>query len=374
MAQKKKSGPPGQELVDSMFRPASKCMTAIPRVRTGIFSLDRGLGGGLPIGRISMVYGHEGSGKTTMLLRSVAEAQRTCAACWGRIDSDECQCETPTPVTVAWVDAEGVFSPEWAEFHGVDLDRLLLARPEYGEQASDAVTALSRSGAVDVIVLDSVAAVVPLAESDGSAVGENVGIHARMWNKAMRVWVQHMNFRSQGGELPPGVWLINQIRMKIGVMYGNPETTPGGMGLRFATSVSIRTEGGKSKSSVAVEEDEPVSVKLGFRITKNKVGKVGVSGEYKLAIDDHGRYVVGDVIQDNEVFAWLVSVELIEKEGRGWLFAGRKFGSKANLFDWWHDPEVWPVVYDAMIKHALGKSVDWASVVSIGDDSDGKKQ
>jgi len=188
---------------------------AVPAISTGAMSLDIALGGyGIPRGRIVEIFGPEGSGKTTLALHVVANAQKT-----GGV--------------AAFIDAEHALDPTWARKLGVDLENLLVSQPDTGEQALEICEMLIRSNAVDVVVIDSVAALIPRAEIEGEMGASHVGLQARLMSQAMRKLVGAVS------KSKTTVIFINQIRMKIGVMFGNPETTPGGNALKFYSSVRL---------------------------------------------------------------------------------------------------------------------------------------
>lgn len=226
-----------------------------PCYSTGALTLDNALGiGGLPKGRIVEVYGPESSGKSTLCLEIVAEAQRLGGVC-------------------AFIDAEHSLDPGYARQVGVNMDDLLLSQPDYGEMALDILIKLVRSGAVSVVVVDSVAALTPKAEIEGEMEQQHMGLIPRMMSKAMRVLVGAAN------ETNTLVIFTNQIREKIGIMFGNPETTPGGRALRFAASVRIdlrKVEDLKSKEGVI----EGVKVKA--KIVKNKMAPPFKIAEYDI--------------------------------------------------------------------------------------------
>src|SRR5258708_14590259 len=188
--------------------------TAVETTSTGALSLDLALGGGIPRGRIVEIYGPESSGKTTLSLHAIAEVQRNGG-------------------TAAFIDAEHALDPGYAKPIGVDVENLLLAQPDNGEQALEITETLVRSNAVDIIVVDSVAALVPRAEIEGDMGDSLPGLQARLMSQALRKLTGVIN-RSKAT-----VVFINQIRTKIGVMFGNPETTPGGRALKFYASIRI---------------------------------------------------------------------------------------------------------------------------------------
>lgn len=216
---------------------------AIEAIPTGSLSLDMALGvGGLPKGRITEIYGTESSGKTTLALHVVAEAQRR-----GGL--------------AVFVDAEHALDIEYARALGVDVDRLYVAQPTSGEEALEIMDAMIRSGAVDVVVLDSVAALVPKAEIEGEMGDSHVGIQARMMSQALRKLGGSIN-KSNTAAI-----FINQLREKIGVMYGNPETTPGGRALKFWASVRLEVRRGDAIK----QGTEQIGARTKVKIVKNKV-------------------------------------------------------------------------------------------------------
>ena len=215
-----------------------------PSVPTGAFSLDLDLGiGGLPLGKIIEIYGMESSGKSTVCLSLVAEAQKMGLKC-------------------LYIDAEHALDPIYMQALGVDMDDLLLSQPDYGEQALEVVDKLIRTGELGVVIIDSVAALVPKAELDGEMEQAHMGLQARMMAKALRKLTP---LASEHGTM---IVFINQIRNKIGVMFGNPETTTGGMSLKFYASVRIDL---RKKEDLKNKNGESVGIKVKAKIIKNKV-------------------------------------------------------------------------------------------------------
>jgi recombination protein RecA len=216
---------------------------AVDVIPTGSIALDLALGvGGLPRGRITEIYGPEASGKTTIALHCIAEAQKTGG-------------------TAAFIDAEHALDPKRADAIGVDLDNLYISQPDTGEQALEIVETLIRSGAIDVIVIDSVAALVPRAEIEGEMGDSVMGVQARLMSQALR------KITGAISKSRSVVIFTNQLRMKIGVMFGNPETTPGGMALKFYSSVRIDTR----KIESIKEGDVVIGSRHRARIVKNKI-------------------------------------------------------------------------------------------------------
>ena len=260
-------------------------------VSTGSLGLDIALGvGGLPRGRVVEIYGPESSGKTTLTLQVVAEMQKLGG-------------------TAAFIDAEHALDPSYAQKLGVKLDELLISQPDTGEQALEIADMLVRSGSVDVVVIDSVAALVPKAEIEGEMGDSLPGLHARLMSQALRKLTGNI---SRTNTL---VIFINQIRMKIGVMFGSPETTTGGNALKFYASVrlDIRRIGGIKKG------DEVVGNETRVKIVKNKV-----SPPFREAVFD---ILYGEGIsREGEIIELGVNHKLIEKSGSWYSYNGDKIG------------------------------------------------
>ncbi|WP_432471934.1 recombinase RecA [Amphritea sp. HPY] len=269
---------------------------AIPAVSTGSLSLDIALGiGGLPMGRIVEIYGPESSGKTTLTLQVIAEAQKAGKTC-------------------AFVDAEHALDPGYAEKLGVNVDDMLVSQPDTGEQALEITDMLVRSNAVDVLVVDSVAALTPKAEIEGDMGDHHVGLQARLMSQALRKMTANVK---NANTL---VIFINQIRMKIGVMFGNPETTTGGNALKFYSSVrlDIRRTGAVKKG------DEIIGNETRVKVVKNKVAPPFRQAEFQILYGE-GIYHMGEVIDLG------VKEGLVDKSGAWYAYKGDKIGQgKAN--------------------------------------------
>jgi recombination protein RecA len=228
----------------AVMRLGSSDVKSWPAVPTGALSLDMILGiGGLPLGRVVEIYGPESSGKSTISLSVVAEAQKMGLKC-------------------AYIDAEHALDPTYMSALGVNLDDLLLAQPDYGEQALEIADKLIRTGEIGVIVIDSVAALVPKAELEGDMEANQMGLQARMMAKGLRKIVGLAN------EHKTLVIFINQLRMKIGIMFGNPETTPGGRALPYASSVRIDI---RKKEDLKDKSGESIGIKVKAKVIKNKM-------------------------------------------------------------------------------------------------------
>ena len=265
-------------------------------IPTGSLGLDMALMGGWPQGRIIEIYGHESSGKTTIALHAVAEAQKKDGVC-------------------AFIDAEHALSPEYAQKLGVKTKDLIISQPDNGEQALEIADTFVRSGAVDVIVIDSVAALVPKAEIEGEMGDSHVGLQARLMSQALRKLTASVS-RSNCTLI-----FINQIRMKIGVMFGNPETTTGGNALKFYSSVRAEVR----KSTLIKDKEAAVGNETKVKIVKNKI-----SSPFKTA---HFEIIYGEGISRlGEIIDFGVEHSIIEKSGSWFSYNGEKIGQgKENV-------------------------------------------
>ena len=270
----------------SIMRLGDQANLAVDVVPTGSLALDVALGvGGLPRGRVIEIYGPESSGKTTLALHVVAEAQRKGGE-------------------VAFVDAEHALDPTYARALGVDIDSMLISQPDTGEQALEITEALVRSGAIDVIVVDSVAALVPRAEIEGEMGDSYVGLHARLMSQALR------KLTGAIGKTNTIVIFINQLREKVGVMYGNPEVTTGGRALKFYSSVRIdvrRVEALKNGSEV-------VGSRTRAKVVKNKMAPPFREAEFDIMYGE-------GIVRESELIDLGVRLELVQKAG-SWFSMG----------------------------------------------------
>src|SRR5919197_3315276 len=273
---------------------------SVEAIPTGSIALDLALGiGGLPRGRVIEIYGPESSGKTTLALHVVAEAQRQGGAC-------------------AFIDAEHALDPSYATKLGVNIDDLLISQPDAGEQALEIADTLVRSGAIDVLVIDSVAALVPRAELEGEMGDSHVGLHARLMSQALRKLTGSIA-RSRAM-----VIFINQIRLKIGVMFGSPETTTGGNALKFYASVRLdirRT--GSIKSG-----DEVIGNETKVKVVKNKVAPPFKEAHFDILYGE-------GTSREGEIIDLGVEAKIVEKSGSWYSYAGERIGQgkdNARLF------------------------------------------
>ncbi|ESR01262.1 MULTISPECIES: recombinase RecA [Pseudomonadaceae] len=284
----------------SIMRLGSDRTMDIDVISTGSLGLDIALGvGGLPRGRIVEIYGPESSGKTTLTLSVIAEAQRQGLTC-------------------AFVDAEHALDPIYAAKLGVNIDELLCSQPDTGEQALEIVDILTRSGAVNLIVVDSVAALVPKAEIEGEIGDSHVGLAARMMSQAMRKITGNLKNSNTM------CIFINQIRMKIGVMFGSPETTTGGNALKFYASVRLDIR----RTGAVKEGDEVVGSETRVKVVKNKVAAPFRQAEFQIV------YGQG-ISKAGEIVDLAVANNFVEKSGAWYSFEGNKIGQgKANTMKW----------------------------------------
>ena len=281
----------------SMMRLGDTERVAIPAISTGSLGLDIALGiGGLPRGRIVEVYGPESSGKTTLTLQVIAEAQKAGGTC-------------------AFIDAEHALDPIYADNLGVDVENLLVSQPDTGEQALEICDMVVRSGAVDVVVVDSVAALTPKAEIEGDMGDSHMGLQARLMSQALRKMTANIK---NSNTL---VVFINQIRMKIGVMFGSPETTTGGNALKFYSSVRLDIR----RIGSIKEGDEVVGNETRVKVVKNKVAPPFRQTEFQIMYGQ-GIHHLGEVIDLG------VRLNLIDKSGAWYAYKGEKIGQgKKNV-------------------------------------------
>ena len=275
-------------------------------INSGALSLDLALGGGYPKGRIVEIYGPESSGKTTLTLHAIAEIQKNGG-------------------TAAFVDAEHALDPAYARRVGVDTDNLLVAQPDNGEQALEIVETLVRSNAVDLVVVDSVAALTPKAEIEGDMGDSHMGLQARLMSQALRKLTGNIK-RSNTLCI-----FINQIRMKIGVMFGNPETTTGGNALKFYASVRLDIR----RIGSVKEGDEVVGNETRVKIVKNKVAPPFKQAEFIIMYGE-------GISKHGELIDLGVKHKLVEKSGAWYSYNGNKVGQgKANSIKFLKDnPEI----------------------------------
>lgn len=310
---------------------------AMPCYSTGSLGLDIALGiGGLPKGRVVEIYGPESSGKTTLTLSTIAQAQKNGATC-------------------AFIDAEHALDPVYAEKLGVNVDDLIVSQPDTGEQALEVTDMLVRSGAVDMVVIDSVAALVPRAEIEGEMGDSHVGLQARLMSQALRKLtgtIKNANCL---------VVFINQIRMKIGVMFGNPETTTGGNALKFYSSVRLDIR----RIGSVKDGEEVVGNETRVKVVKNKVAPPFKQTEFQIMYG-------GGINRAAEILDLGVKYGLVDKSGAWYAYEGNKIGQgKANASEYLNENKDISDDLERLIKEkAMGIKPALAAVPKEDDESD----
>lgn len=275
----------------SVMRLGDRTAVDVDVIPSGSLTLDKALGiGGYPKGRIIEIYGPESSGKTTLTLHAIAQAQKQ----GGK---------------AAFIDAEHAIDPVYAKNLGVDIDELILSQPDSGEQALEIAEILVRSGVIDLIVIDSVAALVPQVELDGEMGDAAVGLQARLMSKALRKLSGVMN------KTNCTVIFINQLREKIGVMYGNPETTTGGRALKFYSSVRVEIR----RSEQIKQNGEIIGNKANIKVVKNKVAPPFKTTQVDII---YGK----GISRDGEILDLAVEGDIVEKSGAWYAYNGEKIG------------------------------------------------
>ena len=275
----------------SVMKLGDRAAVDVAVIPTGSLTLDMALGiGGYPKGRIIEIYGPESSGKTTLTLHAIAEVQKHGG-------------------TAAFIDAEHAIDPVYAKNLGVNIDELILSQPDSGEQGLEIAETLVRSGAIDLVVVDSVAALVPQVELDGEMADQQMGLQARLMSKALRKLSGVMN------KTDCTIIFINQLREKIGVMFGNPETTTGGRALKFYSSVRVEIR----RSEAIKNGTEIVGNKVNIKVVKNKVAPPFKSTQVDII---YGK----GISRDGEVLDLAVDKDIVDKSGAWYAYKGEKIG------------------------------------------------
>ena len=321
----------------TILRMGDREIEPIDAINTGSLGLDLALGiGGVPKGRIVEIYGPESSGKTTLTLHLIAQCQKTGGVC-------------------AFVDAEHALDPNYAKNLGVDIDNLYISQPDFGEQALDVVETLARSGAVDLIVVDSVAALTPKNEIDGDMGDQHVGLQARLMSQALR------KLTSVVHKMGSTVIFINQIRMKIGGMgYGTPETTTGGNALKFYSSVRIDVR----RIATLKQGDDPVGNRVRVKVVKNKVAPPFKQAEFDIMFGE-------GISREGELMDYGVKLDIIDKSGAWFSYGSTKLGQgRENAKAFLKENEAIAAEIENKIRENIGDALSASAEADEGENDE----
>nr|WP_321431854.1 recombinase RecA [uncultured Campylobacter sp.] len=321
----------------TILRMGDREIEPIDAINTGSLGLDLALGiGGVPKGRIVEIYGPESSGKTTLTLHLIAQCQKAGGVC-------------------AFVDAEHALDPNYAKNLGVDIDNLYISQPDFGEQALDVVETLARSGAVDLIVVDSVAALTPKNEIDGDMGDQHVGLQARLMSQALR------KLTSVVHKMGAAVIFINQIRMKIGVTgYGTPETTTGGNALKFYSSVRIDVR----RIATLKQGDDPVGNRVRVKVVKNKVAPPFKQAEFDIMFGE-------GISREGELMDYGVKLDIIDKSGAWFSYGSTKLGQgRENAKAFLKENEAVATEIENKIKENIGDALNGSTEADEGENNE----
>ena len=321
----------------TILRMGDREIEPIDAINTGSLGLDLALGiGGVPKGRIVEIYGPESSGKTTLTLHLIAQCQKAGGVC-------------------AFVDAEHALDPNYAKNLGVDIDNLYISQPDFGEQALDVVETLARSGAVDLIVVDSVAALTPKNEIDGDMGDQHVGLQARLMSQALR------KLTSVVHKMGSTVIFINQIRMKIGAMgYGTPETTTGGNALKFYSSVRIDVR----RIATLKQGDDPVGNRVRVKVVKNKVAPPFKQAEFDIMFGE-------GISREGELMDYGVKLDIIDKSGAWFSYGSTKLGQgRENAKAFLKENEAVATEIENKIRENIGDALSGSAEADEGENDE----
>ena len=321
----------------TILRMGDREIEPIDAINTGSLGLDLALGiGGVPKGRIVEIYGPESSGKTTLTLHLIAQCQKAGGVC-------------------AFVDAEHALDPNYAKNLGVDIDNLYISQPDFGEQALDVVETLASSGAVDLIVVDSVAALTPKNEIDGDMGDQHVGLQARLMSQALR------KLTSVVHKMGSTVIFINQIRMKIGAMgYGTPETTTGGNALKFYSSVRIDVR----RIATLKQGEDPVGNRVRVKVVKNKVAPPFKQAEFDIMFGE-------GISREGELMDYGVKLDIIDKSGAWFSYASTKLGQgRENAKAFLKENEAVATEIENKIRENIGDALSGSAEADEGENDE----
>jgi recombination protein RecA len=328
----------------------------VERLPTGVFPFDLSTGGGFPRGKISIVYGPESSGKTNLFLLAIAQEQR----------------KNPSQMNV-FVDVENSFDEAWAKKLGVDTSKLIVLHPDYAEQAVDMVEAMLQAEDVSIIVVDSLAAMIPFNEMDSTAEKVSVGGNSAIIGKMMRKCINVMSKEKRKGHYPT-VLMVNQTRFKIGVMFGNPETMPGGQAMKFASGLTIRIYG-KNIMKESVSKTMPVFKGTDTVAQKWKVPIVSVNSTYNMCMIPHEGLKPGEVDDWNTVSTYMRDLGFLAKNGtNGWVMFEDKFKNLdecrlALKADSALENKIKSLIIEAMVAKTHGLAEEFVDADTEGEES-----
>jgi len=317
--------------VNALTLASERKVEHVARISTKILPLDYALGGGWPVGRINLVYGHKSTGKSTLMTLAAASAQETCGVCLTHRGLDgKCECGEFQDMSIVYIDVEGSYEGGWGRNLGCDPDRMLISRPEYAEQALDILEALILSRECDVIILDSIAFLTPSKEIEKSVSEDMVGQQARISGKAVRKFNSALNnVGNQSDGWKPTIFLVNQLRMKVGLLFGNPETQPGGLAWGFAAANEVKLNTGKYEMDA--ESGRPLYVDIPFRVDKNKTAVPKMEGSFRMMLSDTETKLKGQIADEGFIIKQCERLGILTGSGSSWTIANHKFKGKKYI-------------------------------------------
>lgn len=298
------------------------------RIPTGVFALDYALAGGWAVGGIHTLIGHKSSGKTTILFRTIGEAQKLCGNCWGTLW--DCGCDNPREPVIAYLDVEGALDAQWAS-RFFDLDKVVISIPEYAEQTIAISEALLRSKRCDILVLDSLAFMTTQQEIEEAVEKDQMGVQARKLGKGIRKFTAALNECMSSEGKRPTVFFTNQIRMKLGIMFGNPETAPGGLAPGFAAWTEVKTKAAKYKMDD--EGQQALYGDFGFTIEKAKNSVPRASYDYRMIVAETNTKRLGDIYDEDFILAQCERLNIVSGGGSSWRCLDEQFRKKTEIED-----------------------------------------
>jgi recombination protein RecA len=318
---------------------ASAKYKEVPRISSGLFELDLALGGGWPKGRVSLIAGNYSSGKTRLATEAVKEAQRR-SIFTNKVIDDKTPAEMKVPHRVAYIDAEGTFDVSWAKHNGVDIDNLMLARPSSQEEAGEMLIGAVNSGSFDLIILDSLAQLMPQDDVDAAMDEGGYGtIAAKNNNKMFRKLQAYLNkfqLSEESDVVLPSVIILNQVREKIGITFGAPKSIyPGGVGQSFFSSVIVELKASKTEYADQKSKTDPTIGNFHFFVEKNKVSVAKQGGSFQMALVDlpEDGFCRGEFIEIKQVWDRFMSSDLYKRDATSYSFKGKKYSTQKEIYN-----------------------------------------